>query len=92
MREDKKGETIHDGAISLPKDIGISGKFIPLGSFLKWAHFANSGGEAKHLVQSGCVLVNGHVETRRRRMLGLGDVVDLPGGLKLRVFGEGFGH
>lgn len=92
MREDKKAETMSNDETSLPQDIGISGEFIPLGSFLKWAHFANSGGEAKHLVQSGCIFVNGQVETRRRRMLGLGDVVDLPGGLKLRVFGEELGH
>ncbi len=36
-----------------------------------------SGGEAKILVQTGEVLVNGEVETRRGRQLREGDVVEV---------------
>jgi ribosome-associated protein len=36
-----------------------------------------SGGEAKVLVQSGEVRVNGEVETRRGRRLRAGDVVEV---------------
>lgn len=38
-----------------------------------------TGGQAKQLIQNGNVLVNGEVETRRRRKLREGDEVDLGG-------------
>jgi len=38
-----------------------------------------TGGQAKVLIQSGEVQVNGEVETRRRKQLALGDVVELLG-------------
>jgi ribosome-associated protein len=38
-----------------------------------------SGGEAKHLIQNGKVLVNGEVETRRSRKLRAGDSVTFNG-------------
>ena len=40
---------------------------------------AATGGQAKVLIQSGEVTVNGAVETRRRRQLRLGDVVTFAG-------------
>lgn len=48
---------------------------IKLDQFLKLADIVQSGGEAKHLIQSGQVLVNGKVETRRGRKLRAGDVI-----------------
>ncbi len=48
---------------------------IKLDQFLKLADVVQSGGEAKHLIQSGQVSVNGKVETRRGRKLHAGDVV-----------------
>ena len=50
---------------------------IPLGQALKASNLVQSGGEAKVLVQSGEVLVNGEVETRRGRRLRAGDVVEM---------------
>jgi ribosome-associated protein len=50
---------------------------ITLGQALKAANLVGSGGEAKVLVQSGEVLVNGEVETRRARQLREGDVVEV---------------
>ena len=38
-----------------------------------------TGGQAKLLIQGGEVLVNGEVETRRRRKLKVGDEVGLDG-------------
>jgi ribosome-associated protein len=35
-----------------------------------------TGGQAKQIIQAGEVLVNGKVETRRRRRLRAGDVVE----------------
>ena len=50
-----------------------------LDQFLKLSGIAESGGRAKLLIQSGEVQVNGEVETRRRRKLVTGDVVEFDG-------------
>jgi ribosome-associated protein len=50
---------------------------ITLGQALKAANLVGSGGEAKVVIQSGEVLVNGEVETRRGRRLEEGDVVEV---------------
>jgi ribosome-associated protein len=73
------------GVALSPAAVTIEGECIPLGSFLKWAHAAESGGEAKHAVQAGQVRVNGIVEVRRRHMLRPGDVVVLSDGRAFRV-------
>ena len=52
---------------------------IALDMFLKLANVAASGGAAKHLIQSGAVLVNNVVETRRGKKLHPGDVVEING-------------
>ena len=48
---------------------------ITLNSVLKLAGLASTGGEAKQMIQTGLVSVNGEVETRRKRKLQAGDVV-----------------
>ncbi|MDA1229947.1 MAG: RNA-binding S4 domain-containing protein [Planctomycetota bacterium] len=50
-----------------------------LDMFLKLANVVQSGGQAKHLIQSGGAQVNGEVETRRGRKLRPGDIVDVNG-------------
>nr|WP_273844867.1 RNA-binding S4 domain-containing protein [Rubrobacter calidifluminis] len=50
-----------------------------LGQALKAAEVVSSGGEAKVLIQSGEVRVNGAVETRRGRRMRGGDVVEVAG-------------
>jgi ribosome-associated protein len=52
---------------------------IQLDQFLKLNGVVASGGEAKHLVKSGEVMVNGEVETRRGRKLRVGDTVSVQG-------------
>ena len=52
---------------------------IKLDQFLKLVNAVGTGGQAKVLIQGGEVKVNGAVETRRRRTLVVGDVVDLAG-------------
>jgi ribosome-associated protein len=52
---------------------------ITLGEFLKWSGAAETGGQAKHMVQSGGVSVNGAVERRRGRQVGPGDRVAAAG-------------
>ena len=46
-----------------------------LDQFLKAQALVDTGGQAKLLIQDGQILVNGEVETRRRRQLRHGDVV-----------------
>lgn len=48
---------------------------ITLNDVLKLSGLAGTGGQAKVLIQSGQVSVNGEVETRRKRKLHEGDVV-----------------
>jgi ribosome-associated protein len=54
-------------------------EFIKLDQLLKLAGIVQTGGEAKHLIRSGAVMVNGQVETRRGRKLHDGDVVVVEG-------------
>ena len=46
-----------------------------LDQFMKWSGWVSTGGEAKQLIQSGVVKVNGKTETRRGRKLVQGDQV-----------------
>jgi ribosome-associated protein len=50
-----------------------------LDDFLKYSGLVATGGEAKLLIQGGEVKVNGQIETRRRRQLRAGDVVEFLG-------------
>lgn len=49
--------------------------FIKLDQFLKLMQASQSGGEAKLLIRSGLISVNGEQELRRGRKLYQGDVV-----------------
>jgi len=46
-----------------------------LDQFLKWSNVVSTGGEAKMLIKSGRVRVNGEIEKRRGRKLNTGDVI-----------------
>ena len=48
---------------------------IRLDQFLKLTGLVGTGGQAKVAIQAGEILVNGDVETRRRRQLQPGDVI-----------------
>ena len=52
---------------------------IRLDDFIKMTGIVATGGQAKILIQGGEVLVNGETETRRRRKLVVGDVVEVLG-------------
>ena len=57
----------------------ITTDYIKLDSFLKAVDAVSSGGEAKMLIISGAVRVNGEVEVRRGRKLFTGDRVETAG-------------
>jgi len=63
-------------------------EFIKLDQFLKLAQVVQTGGEAKHLIRSGAVMVNGVEETRRGRKLYHGDQVQLEDGDEIVVLIE----
>jgi ribosome-associated protein len=59
----------------MPREIPIRGDVIRLGELLKLAGVVATGGEAKHLLASTEVLVNGEADNRRGRQLHAGDEV-----------------
>ena len=61
------------------KEITITTEFIKLQDLLKFAALAETGGEAKLMVQEGLVTVNGEVCTQRGRKIRPGDEVVLDG-------------
>ena len=64
----------------MAEKVSISTEFIKLDSFLKFCGAAETGGQAKELVQGGKVLFNGEVCTMRGKKLRRGDVVAVDGG------------
>ena len=60
------------------RDISVREDGIRLGQFLKLADLADTGADAKALLEDGSVTVNGEPEARRGRQLARGDVVQVP--------------
>lgn len=52
---------------------------VELAQFLKIMGIVDTGGQAKMVIQGGEVYLNGEVETRRRKKLALGDVIEIWG-------------
>ena len=53
----------------------ITEEYIKLDQFLKLAGAVDTGGQAKVLIKTGEVMVNGAIENRRGRKLIQGDIV-----------------
>jgi ribosome-associated protein len=70
------------------RDLPVRGESIRLGQALKLSGLAESGGEARALVEDGAVTVNAEVETRRGRQLRHGDDVAV-GDEALRIQASG---
>jgi len=58
------------------REIVISKEPVELYKILKLESLVSSGGEAKAAVAEGKVLVNGKVETRKRKKIVSGDIVE----------------
>jgi len=57
----------------------LTDEFIELISLLKYLHLAESGGQAKMMVDEGLVKRNGETEYRRRAKLRHGDTIEVEG-------------
>lgn len=66
--------------------IDITREPVELYKILKFEGLVSTGGEAKLLIGDGQVTVNGEVETRRRRKMVDGDIIEFRGEqLQLRL-------
>lgn len=71
-----------DTSSTLPveaREVEISREPVELFKVLKFEGMVHSGGQAKLVISDGQVLVNGEVETRKRRKLVAGDVIEFSG-------------
>lgn len=59
--------------------IHIRDEYIKLGQALKLSGMAESGVDAKFMIQDGLVQVNGQVETQRGKKLRNGDIITYNG-------------
>lgn len=50
---------------------------VELCKILKFENIAQSGGDAKYMIADGMVKVNGEVETRKRKKIVAGDVIQV---------------
>jgi len=57
------------------RDVVITSEPVELYKILKFEGIVGSGGQAKAVIADGLVLVNGEVETRKRRKILNGDVI-----------------
>ena len=64
---------------STPRHVVVREVPIELCQFIKFGGLTDSGGEAKTLIAQGRVLLNGVVETQKRKKLSVGDKVKVDG-------------
>lgn len=58
------------------REVEITTEPVELYKILKFEGMASSGGEAKLVIEQGLVKVNGAVETRKRKKIVSGDVIE----------------
>lgn len=61
------------------KDVFINKEHVELFKILKFEGIASSGSDAKEIIASGVVLVNGTVEKKKRKQMVSGDTIELNG-------------
>ena len=68
------------------REVMITREPVELYKILKFEGLVDSGGQAKTVIADGLVLVNGEVETRKRRKMLNGDIIKFAGEeLKLQL-------
>ena len=58
------------------RQVEITTEPVELYKILEFEGLVSSGGEAKSVIDNGQVLVNGQVETRKRKKIVSGDVIE----------------
>jgi ribosome-associated protein len=58
------------------KEIEITKEPVELFKILKFEGIVSSGGEAKAVIDEGLVLLNGAIETRKRKKVVEGDIIE----------------
>lgn len=58
------------------KEVEITREPVELYKILKFEGLVESGGEAKAVIDAGQVVVNGETETRKRKKIVSGDVIE----------------
>ena len=61
------------------KEIEINREPVELYKILKFENIVSSGGEAKTVIDEGHVMLNGLVETRKRKKIISGDIIEFMG-------------
>jgi len=61
------------------KTVEITHEPVELFKILKFEGLVGSGGDAKTAIAEGLVTVNGEVETRKRRQIVTGDIIEFAG-------------
>jgi ribosome-associated protein len=79
MTDDAAGSAFASGGRADVREVPVAGVGIRLGQLLKLVDLVGSGAEAKALLATGVVRVNGQVEVRRGRRLSPGDEVQVGG-------------
>ena len=67
------------------RELHLLGDLITLGQLIKALDLIDSGAEAKAYLAEAKIWVNGEPENRRGKKLFAGDVVDLPGPLRVTI-------
>ncbi len=71
------------------REITLLKEPVELYKILKFEGLVANGGEAKAVIADGQVLVNGQVETRKRKKIVAGDVVEYGGEKFTCIFNKG---
>ncbi len=58
------------------RDVEIESEPVELYKILKFEGMASSGGEAKSVIAEGRVLLNGKIETQKRKKIVSGDIIE----------------
>ena len=66
------------------REVEVTKEPVELYKILKFEGMVSSGGEAKSVIEKGLVLVNGEVETRKRKKIVSGDIIEF-GEEKIRI-------
>ena len=69
------------------KDVFINKEHVELFKILKFEGIVSSGAEAKDVIASGTVLVNGIIEKQKRKKMVAGDTIEFNGEIYLLKLG-----